>query len=134
MSVWLKDGVDLASAAAGAAIFRSRVAACTDSVFVRQSIVFSAVAAPAPEPNACADSSRVGEFIFSDNDTQFCIVELDGIKDSELITIGAGAGILIDQTNPAIAALVAELLSGFWCNPFGHPLLTLESAYLHIRR
>jgi hypothetical protein len=105
-----------------------------DCAFVRQSIVYAAVAAPVLAAAPSSDVTRVGEFIFSDNGVNFCVVELDGIKDSELSTSGAGAGIMIDLANPAIADLVAELLSGLWCNPFGYPLLTLESAYLHIRR
>ena len=134
MSLRLKDGATVSTAASAAASFRGLAAACMDVVFVRQSITFSAVAAPIGAIGPTADCTRVGEFIFSDNATDFCIVELDGIKDSELISTGPGAGILIDQANPAIADLVTERLSGFWCSPFGYPLLTLESAYLHIRR
>jgi hypothetical protein len=134
MSLWLKDGVDLAAAASAAASFRALAAACMDVVFVRQSIVFSAVAAPVPSAGASADCTRVGVFVFSTSDTEFGMVELNGVKDSELITTGPGTGLLIDLDNSAIAALVTELLSGFWCNPFGQPLLGIEAAFLQIRR
>lgn len=135
MSLWLADGVDLATAAAAAATFRGLVAACSDAVFIRQAVVFSAVESPRPEATAGADSTRVGVFVFATESGEYDMVELHGIKDSELMTTGPGAGLLIDRDNPAVVALVAELLSGgLWCNPFGQELLSLDAAFLQIRR
>lgn len=134
MSLWLADGVDLASAAAAAAGFINLAEPLTDGVFIRQSVVFSGVEAPRPFAPAGADSSRVGGLIFSCDTGELDIVEVHGIKDSLLIMTGPGAGLLIDRTQPAIEALVSELTSGFWCNPFGYTIELLESAYLQIRR
>jgi hypothetical protein len=134
MSVWLADGVDLDAAVAAGATFRGLVAPCTDAVFVRQSVVYSAVVSPRPIAPTGADSSRVGGLIFSCDTGELDIIELHGIKDEMLMTTGPGAGLLIDRTNTAIVALVNELISGLWCNPFGYDVLALESAYLQIRR
>ena len=134
MSLWLKNGVDVAAAESAAATFRGRVDACIDVVFVRQAVVFSGVEVPAPTPLGDTDGTQVGVFIFSDDAGEYAAVELHGIKSSLLMTTGPGAGLLIDLDNADVAALVAELVSGLWCNPFGYPLTTLESAYLQIRR
>lgn len=134
MSFWLADGVDLAEIESAAATLRSLIAACTDAVFIRQSVVFSAVESPRPDAGAGADASRVGGLIFSCDTGELDIIEIHGLKDEMLMTTGPGAGLLIDRTNTAIIDLVAELISDIWCNPFGFDLLALESAYLQIRR
>ncbi len=134
MSLWLKDGVDVAAAQSAAATLRGLVAVATGAVFVRQAIVFSWIELSAPAPIAGADNSRVGGLIFSCDTGELEIAELHGIKDETIMTTGPGAGLLLDRTNTAIVGLVDELIAGIWCNPFGFDLLALESAYLQIRR
>lgn len=134
MSFWLKDGVDLSDIESAAATIRSLIAGCSDAVFVRQSVVFSAVESPRPDAIGGAESSRVGSLIFSCDTDELYIAEIHGLKDEFLVTTGPGAGILIDQTNTTIASLVDELISGIWSNPFAFDLAELESAYLQIRR
>ncbi len=134
MSLWLADGVDLDTAAAAAATFRGLMAGCSDAVFTRQAVVYGAVEAPRPTANPGADGTRTGVFIFSAGDDQFGIIEVPGIIEAALVASGAGAGLLIDQAHPAIAALIEQLVSGLWCNPFGHTLAAVDTAYLQIRR
>lgn len=134
MSLWVKTGVDLSDIESGAGSIRSRIAACSDSVIVRQSIVLSAVESPRPDAVGGAGVERVGALIFSCDSDELCLAEIRGIKDEFLVTTGPGAGILIDQTNATIADLVAEITSGIWSNPFAFDISTLESAYLQIRR
>lgn len=134
MSFWLADGVDLAAAAAAADTIRGLAAACMDCVFVRQSVVFSSVVAPRPSTPTSADHTQVGVLIFSTTGDEYAIIGIDGLSPATLLTTGPGAGVLIDVTNAGIAALVAALISGDWCNPFGDQLVALESAYLQIRR
>lgn len=134
MSFWLADGVDLGDIESAAATLRGLIAACSDAVFIRQSVIFPAVESPHPVAGIGADASRVGGLIFSCDTGELDIIEVHGLKDEMLMTTGPGAGLLIDRTNPVIVDLVDELTGGIWCNPFGFDLLALESAYLQIRR
>lgn len=124
----------MSAAESAAASFRSLAAACTGAVFVRQAVIFSQVESPRPVASSGADATRVGGLIFACDTGELEIIEVHGLNDAMLMTIGPGAGLLIDRTNPAIVALVNQLVSGTWCNPFGFTLQTLESAYLQIRR
>lgn len=134
MSLWLADGAELGTAITAADTFRGLVGPCTGAVFTRQAVVYRAVEVPRPSAAEGSDATRVGVFIFSTASEEFAIVEIAGILESTLMTTGDGAGLLLDTSNADIAALVAQLLSGLWSNPFGYQLLALEAAFVQIRR
>lgn len=133
-SVWLPNGVTVATAVAAADTFRTAVAPCTDAVFVRQAVIYGFVEAPKPDPGDESDVTRVGVFIFLTASDEYAVITINGIVPGVLLTTGPGAGLLIDVTHTGVAALVDELISGDWCNPFGEQLVSLEAAYVQIRR
>lgn len=91
----------------------------------------------AEEPLSSTPDSRVefcGTFIFSTvTPQQYVILAIPGLLPTVVLTSGPFAGVGIDTAHPAVAALVTELESGKWCNPWGHVLVKLESAYVQVR-
>lgn len=134
MSFWLRDGVDVSAGRAAASLMTARVGALSDAVVVRQSLVYGADADPREVAEPTSSTPRMGVFVFSTAEpTQFGIVALPSIRPEYLIVTGPGAGVLIDQAAPPVAAFVGALLAGSVCNPFAVPLLALEAAFLQLR-
>lgn len=130
----IRAGVEVAPAQAAAAQLRTRLGPLTGCRFLRQSIVYPFVDVYAPMPLSGFLAERMGVFVFATSEPgRYGIIEIPGIPESTLMTSGPGAFVQIDPAAPAVAALVAELVSGRWCNPFGQVLTALEAAFLQIR-
>lgn len=119
--------------AAGTA-FRGPVQALSDAVIVWQSLTYAMVEEELSFPPAGTDVHRVGVFIFDTTEpNQYAIVEIPGLNIVHLVQTGPTAGIDIDLTDPAIAALVAELTSGIWCNHWACTLTACIGAFFQWR-
>lgn len=90
------------------------------------------------EPAAGVSSSvlRQGVLIFSTPTPDLATIRIPSIDQALLETSGPYAGIAIDQTQPAVIALVNALTSGAAgvepCDPFVLDLVALSTAYVEL--
>jgi hypothetical protein len=77
---------------------------------------------------------HAGVFIFEDStNSALGLVNVPAIKDDLIATSGAGAGVLIEQADSRVVALVAELFDLLASNIFGDVYDLLVAAYLQSR-
>jgi len=71
---------------------------------------------------------QVGLFVFRcDGADQWFTLTVPGISET-MVSASPGREIVI--TDPAIVALVQAVINGQYCNPFGHQVITLETAFV----
>lgn len=127
-------GTAASAAQSAATSLRGTLQPCTGCAFLEQRYVLPFVELATPAPVAGVMAQRHGVFVFSTaTPDQYAIIAIPGLLNSLLMTTGPGAGVAIDTTMPAVAALVAELTNGTWCNKYGYIITTLEAAYLQVR-
>lgn len=130
----VRRGTQPDTAHQAAASLRARLGVVSGCAFLEQWFVLPAVEVATPDPVAGVVAQRHAVFVFStDTADQYAIIAVPGLRDELLMASGPGAGVLIDRDNPSVAAFVAELTSGRWCNRFGRVLVELEAAYLQVR-
>ncbi len=77
------------------------------------------------------DATRCAVFVFeTTTPNQLAVVEIPGLRPELVDTT---APYLIDMTAPSVVALIAELQSGAWCNPFGYTLSGCVAGLVEIR-
>lgn len=102
--------------------------AVVESIETRYVLVNTETAAPGSAPAAHA-----ALLVFSGSEPDsWCTLSIPALSPAFLAPAGAGAGVLINQDDPAVAALVSALIAGDYCNPFAVQLAALEAAYLHV--
>lgn len=127
-------GVQPGAARASADALRARLGAMSGCAILRQHYILPGVELMRPAAAAGPRVQRCGVLVFSTAEPDALgLVVIPGIRDELVMASGQGAGLCLDTTAPALAALVAELTSGRWCNPWGHVLLELEAAYIQVR-
>lgn len=130
----VRRGTPVSAAHSSAANLRARMGGCSGCAYLIQDYVLPGVELFPPDPLDGSDVRRCGVFVFGTASAdQFGIVVVPGLR-AELVKVeGRGAGVELRQDDPAVAGLIAELISGRWCNPFGYVLTTLEAAYAQVR-
>jgi len=129
----IRRGTTVAAAAVGANDMRSRVGPLTGARFTQQSVIYSSVEPEPGSPLPESIASRVGVFVFSCGLDQYAIVEIYGIREEFIDIENPCGGMLITLTHPVIAAFIEYMISGIFVNRFGHPLESLEAAFVQIR-
>lgn len=110
------------------------LAALSVCAVLERRFVLPAVAAATPAPAPGVRLERHGVFVFGTLiDEQWAIVAIPGILPGMIVPAGAGAGLDLDKSHPAIVAFVAEMISGRWVNKFGYTITRLEAAYIQER-
>jgi len=73
-------------------------------------------------------------FVFSCADPDsYAVIVLPAVRQDLLVIAGAGAGVLIDQSNSDVIAFRDAMIAGVWSNPFGVQLTALEAAFYQWR-
>lgn len=130
----IRSGSSVADGLAAASAYRPLAAALSGAECREQRVIYTQVAESPAAPSIDVPVGDCAVFVFATTDAaQWGIVELPGFSRTLLETSGAGAGIRVDLASPAVAAFVAELTSGLWCNPFGYILTGVESGFLTVR-
>jgi hypothetical protein len=66
------------------------------------------------------DGTRCAVFIFETSAPgQFAVISVPGLR---LDLVDTAEPLRVNRQAPAVAALIAELQFGIWCNPFGYSL------------
>jgi hypothetical protein len=134
MTLHIRRSIAVTLALAGVAAMGQKIQATTGARLTRYSVIYSAINPTPTVTNAIASATRQGVFVMGTATAgQHAIIAIPGFKDDFLMTSGPGYGILIDQSKAEIGALIAELVSGKYCNRFGYVLTTCESAFLQLR-
>lgn len=132
--IYVHRGTSVISGMGAATSMRGALSACSDCAYVEQQLRYPAWELYPPDAEPGSDSRRCGVFIFGTiTPDQYAIIIVPGIYDTVLKTTEPGAGLDIDLQHPAIAAFVAHLTSGVYCNRFGYTLTHLEAAFLQVR-
>lgn len=127
-------GTQPATAHNAATNLRGRIGAMSGCAFLQQSYVLPAVEVATPNTIPGVVTQQYAVFVFSTTEIgQYAIIAIPGVRFELLMTTGPGAGVLLDTEHAAVAALVAELTNGSWCNQFGYILTELEAAYRQVR-
>lgn len=103
----------------------------SNAVFVRRAVSITQTVTPRPSPSPGSSIHQVGALFFkADADNQFFVGRVAGFLSTITVSSGCGAGIVIDDTDSRVQAVIDELTGGIWCNPFNHSLETFLSAYI----
>lgn len=134
MQIRMKSGTTAAAAQAAAAVLRAHLAPLSGAVIVQESIRFSFVASPNPTPSGATLMPHMGAFIFNcaDADT-YAMLAIPAFKSEYVETTGAGAGVLIDQTNSDVSNAITTIIDSIACNPFGSDIVSIAATYLQWR-
>lgn len=134
MRVTIGSALPVATIETAATSLVAAVSAITDAVFVQQEIVYNFVPASGVTVPPGASILDTGVFIFENASVPSVgLVEVHSIKDDLLVTIGPGAGVLIDMSDSRVTAFVGALDDAGACNPFAHLLGDLVTAYKQSR-
>jgi hypothetical protein len=134
VNAWIRTGSTVADGESAAATLTSVVGALSDAVIISRHIVYRGVEDPRPDAPGVAPGAGAGVFVFSCEDPDsYAVVVVPGIRQDLLVIAGAGAGVLIDQTNADVTTFRDAMISGIWSNPFGVQLLELVAAFYQWR-
>lgn len=118
-----------AAQSAGAGL-RSVFRAMSGCSYLEQQLVLPAVEL-FPAPAAGSDVRICALFVFGcATPEQYALISIGGIRPELIMQTGCAAGVNIDTSAPAVAALIAELTSGRYCNQFGHTITQLAAAFV----
>jgi hypothetical protein len=85
-------------------------------------------------PGVGADGHRQVVLLIRCDDDSLAVLAIPGVDPAVILASGPLAGVGIDMTHPAIAALVAALTTGIGgtvpVSPLGRPMVTVEAAYV----
>lgn len=122
-----------AGVAAGTGL-RDALQPISDAVIWWQSLTYALVEDEPAYPLPGTNVHQAGIFIFETTEPyQYAIIEIPGVNLVHLMTTGQAESIDIDLNDSAVAALVAQLTSGLWCNRFGYQLVSCVAAFLQWR-
>lgn len=125
----------VAASYSAAATWRGAVSAVSGCVIRDNVFVLPSVELLSSSAALASKDTMHGVFIFICAGTdQYAIVRVPGINIDLLATTGPLGGIEIDQTKPAVIALIEELTNGSWCNQFGYAIVELAAAYLQVTK
>lgn len=131
---WIRPGSTVEDGRGAAHTMRGALAGLTLCTIYGFAVEYRGVELTAPVAAGPAAAARTGVLIFTTTaPDEYAIVTIPGVRDDLVLTTGAGAGVQLDTTSPAISALVAELTNGDYVNPFGYILTGLAGAMLQIR-
>lgn len=126
-----KPGTSVEDGLSALTDLRGALSAISDCVFVRQSVTIAQSQQPKEPPSGATRASQVGAFFFAGElPDRFGLARVPGIPATYTVDSDCGAGIVIEASDPTVAALIDEVTSGIWCNPFGTPLVSFVSAYI----
>jgi hypothetical protein len=83
---------------------------------------------------ATGSAANYGVFIYSTiTPEERCVYCIPGIKSSKIVSIGDGAGIIIDTTDSDVAAYIAETINNIVVSPWGADIIALNVAGMELR-
>lgn len=129
----MRHGTGAAAGQAAADGLRGLLYSVSGCRAVRQTVIYYRVPSIAPYPPGGALAKETGVFIFADGAGERVMVTVPGILPAMLLTSGPLAGVGIDTTHPAVAALVAAIIGGPYTTLNGGDLTTLNEAYMEVR-
>lgn len=124
-------GADIAAARSATAGLVELLRELTGCSIERWSISYGTTLTDEKPALGVPDTQR-GIFVFSTGEPgQLAVLAVPGLRPELLEATGPGAGVQIDLAAPAVVAF-ADGLAGFWVNPFGYSIATLENAFLQV--
>lgn len=128
------SGSTLAQADASATALASVVLPMTDCVMVRYRIAWRFQYEDNALPEVSAGVAQCGVFIFEgDGGETAGLVAIPSLKDEKIVTVGNGAGVLIELTDSDVSAVVSGVLGASCANALGVPFEQLQTAYRQSR-
>jgi hypothetical protein len=125
--LWVRAGATVAQGQAGLAQLRGLLP--TDCAPAYGAVIYG-VEELDPADGA-GDATRCAVFVFETATVgQMAVISVPGLR-SDLVD--PADPLLVNQADPAVAAFIAELQSGLWCNRFGYVLGTCVAALVQIR-
>jgi hypothetical protein len=110
------------------------LSAITNAVFIRQDIVYRFVQESAVYGADTSDKFRAGVFIFDCLDVgELGLIQVPSLRDELFVTVGPGAGVLIDTTDSDVIAFINTATNGAYSNPFASILGVMSAAYRQSR-
>lgn len=127
-------GLSAVAGLSAAADFRSTVAPMTSCAITSSEYVLVLKETRPAKASAGARVWRGGLFIFETAVIdKYLIVSVPGLNPAYVMTTGPGAGNDIDLTIQPVIDFIEAIISGPWCNPFGHSPTVLAIAVYQIR-
>jgi nucleoside phosphorylase len=134
VGIRLRAGTTVAAGRAAADTFTSRVTGLSGTTIDRQFLVYRGAESPMPAAPGPTGLVNAGVFVFSTTTADhYAIVQLPALRPDLLLTTGAGAGLVIDQTAADVIAFTDAMVNGVFCDPFGNQIAALEAAFLQYR-
>lgn len=127
LSVYVADSLPISGARAAAEALAGAVGAVSGCSLVGYSVVYETVVSDV-RPGA-SDRREVLRLVFANSAGGYAAVDVPGL-------IGAlvgDDGITVDASQPTVAALVSELQSGSWTDPFGNVFGALLASYREVQ-
>jgi hypothetical protein len=122
----LRSGVTVAEGQAAGDSLRAILSGFVGGSFVRQSIVYPFTADDITPAQPGSRIENRAALIFETAATgQLLTVSIPAIVAAAIQAEGPRAGLELDITNAAVIALVEEIISGLWSNPFGYDAVEL---------
>lgn len=107
---------------------RGVLAALSSAVVVRQSVVYPFSVQQDTNPLPGSRIENRAALIFETSEAgQLLSVSIPAIVPAAIQALGPLAGLELAGDNPAVVALVQEIINGLWCNPFGYDVVSLAS-------
>ena len=132
--ITIKSNLPVATIESAATGLVAALSACTDAVFISQSIVYKFVPETEQIGDIGSDKFRAGVFIFECTEPgDMGLISLVSIREDKLLPDGPGAGVLINQSDADVIAFLDVATNGAYTNPFAVPLETLSAAYMQSR-
>lgn len=132
--IHVRRGTEAIAAQSAATTLRSRLGGVSGCAYLEQQYVLPAVEEPVPVAEQWSEIRFCGVLIFScEGEDQYFILAIPAINPALLETITPNSNPQLNVDDPTLAALIAELTNGQWCNPFGHVIVKLEAAYFQVR-
>lgn len=127
LSAHIADSTSIGTARAAAAALAAAVSAVTGCALTGYSVVYETVGSD--ERAGPSDRRNVLRLVFEAGAGQYAAIDLPGLL-PELVDED---GTTVDPSQPVIAAIVAELSSGIWVNPFGDDIGALLASYQEVQ-
>lgn len=127
LSVYVADSLSVVAARAAAEALAGAVGAVSGCSLVGYSVVYETVVSD--ERPGQSDRREVLRLVFATEGGGYAAVDIPGLF-ADLV---GEDGLSVDGSSGTVGALVSDLLSGPWCNPFGQQLTALLASYREVQ-
>ena len=131
-TAYIARGASFASAEAAAGALAARVAAISSCSVIGYDIKKEFWLSPRPVRPTTGDPLQRGLLVFAAGPDNYWAATIPAIKPALVMVTGDDAGIGLNQSAPALSALIAALISGPWSALNAQGLTALEVAYREV--